>query len=586
LLETIDTETIAGMKKHIELYPNSDVANEFTYILANYYRKTDFSKAISFLQNLQNRPPIIEQQFIEAKISLAEHFYQQKKFEEALSFYQAISANLQLSKPNTMFHYLSSKMEVAKKDTLPLLKNVEFLSAQKEMENLVNNVHDFSQYQAALSYLSASFRSTENRQKAIDYTLRMADKKDKEYLLLSEDYLFLDNKEKAKEALLFVQEKNYEQLKQLAMLQFDTNDWSMAKYTFEQLIQRDKNDAENYRYLGHLDYLMEEYAKAIENLETFFTRKAANAPIERAAKELVISLFQMKNRPRAESIWKQHKKDLSSSANHEIELFEAIYYKDIDSRKAIRSFAALIKDGEESIKMKAYFWRGSYQFGTKKPAEAKPDFEKVLQANDKELVNEANLKLGTIYFSEENYEKSLHHYYLVIQSDEKGELALSAAQNFAFVCKTIEEWQKAIEAYEIILARWGDETLQAKTLFDIAFCYYRDKKYDSAIEMFNQAIPVLQDREMEAEAQYWIAESFSGAEQFEKAITEFLKVSYNYSHFPQWAASAELRSGEIYLQIRQLERAIAIYERIISKYGRYSDWGKQAQERLNQMKTE
>jgi tetratricopeptide (TPR) repeat protein len=525
-----------------------------------------------------------KQQFIEAKIELAEYYYQKKEYESALASYQTIAEEIHLSRPQTLFHSLVCKMEIAKKDTINLGENNDYLTSQKEMENLVTNVHDFPESSIALNYLANSFRSTGNIGKGITYTLRIPNKKDAEYLLLTQDYLQTGNLEAAKEALLYTQEKNYEQLKQLAKLQFETEDFSMAKYSFEQLILKQKSDADNYLYLGQLAFIEENFAKAVEYFEMFFTNRKSDSPLEKPATELIISLFRINNRPRAESVLKQYSKELSESAKQEIELNEGIYYKKIDAKKAEKIFSSLIKNGTEFIRMKAYFWRGVTRLEQKKTAEAKQDFEKAIFADDKQIVNESNLKLGTIYFSEENYQKSLEHYYNVIQADDKGDLALSAAQNFAVVCKTIQEWQKAIDAYEIILERLGDKSLQANTVFDIAFCYFRDKKYERAVEMFSQSIPLLQDKEMEAEAQYWIAESYAGKEQFEKAITEFLKVSYNYAAFPHWAASAELRAGETYLATRQIDRAVAIYERVITKYGRYSDWGKQAQERLIELK--
>ncbi|MDY6915079.1 MAG: tetratricopeptide repeat protein, partial [Candidatus Cloacimonadota bacterium] len=178
---------------------------------------------------------------------------------------------------------------------------------------------------------------------------------------------------------------------------------------------------------------------------------------------------------------------------------------------------------------------------------------------------------------------ALSHYYYVIQNDTDGDLAFDAAKNFAYVCKTIEEWQKAVEAYQIILERWGDAELEAQTIFDIAFCHFRDKKYEKAIQMFQQSMQILEDGELKAEAQYWLAESYFGMENYEKAVTEFLKVSYNYNDYLQWAALSELRAGQVYLEAGSIEKAKRLFNRIIDKYSASSDWGREAVKILKEL---
>jgi len=66
----------------------------------------------------------------------------------------------------------------------------------------------------------------------------------------------------------------------------------------------------------------------------------------------------------------------------------------------------------------------------------------------------------------------------------------------------------------------------------------------------------------------------------ETAVSELLKVGYNYPQFTQWAASAELKAGEAYQNGNQIEKAKQIYERVMSKYGKYSQWGTEASSRL------
>jgi TolA-binding protein len=370
------------------------------------------------------------------------------------------------------------------------------------------------------------------------------------------------------------------------MLQFETNDLEMSEYTYKELSKRNPKDRDIYRMLGRINFVQENFLDAAKYYKNIVDALGENFTGEKhigqIAKENIISLYRIENRPKAQTLTKKFKTVLSLEDKNEIKLNEGIYYIEIDKKKAEGVFTKLLKDTalKNDTKIATYFWRGVCRLEMKKSDEAEADFETVANSIDETFSNQAHLKLGTLNFSNEKYDKSLEHYYKVIENDKDGKLAFDAARNFAFVCKTIEEWQKAVSAYEIILERWGDEELESSTMFDIAFCHYRDKKYKNAIEMFRKALSILETKELKAEAQYWIADSYFGLDEYEKSISEYLKVSYAYPEFPHWAASAELRAGEAYINLKDNEKARRTFERIIEKYGRSSNWGKEALKRL------
>ena len=415
------------------------------------------------------------------------------------------------------------------------------------------------------------------------------DRDDDYYLDLSNDYLKIGNKEKAKEYLLHIKEKDIETLRKLANLQFETRDYEMAKYTYNELVKKEKNNLQNYKMLAHISFLQEDFLDAAKNYKVIVDKLGENFKdyqnIRQVALENIISLYRIENRPKAETLTKKFKDILSEDDLDEIELNKGIYQIEVDPKKGEKIFKNLLKKPElkAETKIAAYFRRGIARLKQEKIEEAEVDFKTVANSIDPELSKQAHLKLGTINFSNENFQQALENYYKVIEADDDGQLAFDAAKNFAFVCKTIKEWQKAIAAYEIILERWGDSGLEAATVFDIAFCHFRDKKYMKSIEMFERAIPILNEKELQAEAHYWIGESYFGQEDYEKAISEFLKVGYNYSEFAQWTASAELRAGESYINLDKKDKAKRTFERIIDKYGKYSDWGKEASKRLESM---
>ncbi len=580
--DRVNSEIIPKLEEFVQKYPKSFASNEFVLEIGNYYRtQNNMKKAASYFEKLINYSEISNEDFYNAKIDLAEYYYSIDDDNNALKNYMIADSQINLKRPLIYFHYAVILHETGKVE-----------KAKNKLTFLVNNSEYYEGYDNTINFFSRILRKSGDFEDAIKYNLLIpvARRNDNFYFSLADDYLKINNKEEAKETLMFIVNKDNDILRKLADLQFETGDLEMAKYTFEELTKKEKSNLRNYEMLGRIAFIQDDFLEVAVNYKKIIDKLGDKFKgydsISQVAKENIISLYRIENRPKAEKLINKFKRILSISAKHEIELSRGIYYSTIDKKKAESIFTKLLKQKQLSgnVMIGAYFWRGVVRLEMKKTKEAESDFEIVANSIDENLSNQANLKLGTINFSNEKYQKALNYYYKVIKNDKTGKLALDAAQNFAYVCKTIGEWQKAVAAYEIILERWGDVELEAKTVFDIAFCHFRDKKYQNAIKMFERSIHVLKDRELEAEAQYWIGESYFGMDDYETAVSEFLKVGYSYQEFTQWAASAELRAGEAYVNMKKIDKAKRMYERIISKYGKFSQWGVEANKRLEALK--
>jgi TolA-binding protein len=578
--ETFTPAFIAEMNEYINRYPATEAANEFRLTLGQHLMPTDPVAAVVLFEALQLVPAIQADAFYQAKIDAAEYYYSNDDDARALELYRMADQRIKLSQPQVYFHY-----------AVVLNESGQTEQAIDKLAFLINNADEFEGFDSTIAYFTRILRAASRYEEAIKYQMLIPTNRrsDEFYRTLSGDYLALGNKEKAKESLMYIVEKNEEILADLAQLQLDTGDLVMAAYSYGEL---NKLDATNLYYidrLGHIAFLQQryldaavQYKKIVDKLGNTFESYDNIAAL---AKENIIALYRVQNRPKAEKLTKQFKKQLDETALNEIALNEAIYYQDIELKTAKKLYGKLLKKEnlDESIAMQAHFWRGVMYLKNKENDAALADFQQVTKAQDAHLRNQAYLKLGTINFTQENYDQALADYFYVIQNDDQGDLAKDAARNFAFVAKRLEQWQKAVSAYEIILERWGDTGLQAETIFDIAFCHYRDKKYSNAVEMFRNAVSLLPTDLQKAEAQYWLGESYYGMDLYETAITEFLKVSYNYPAITDWAASAELRAGECYMKMRQFAKAKTIFQRVISKFGAGSNYGQQAQEHLRNL---
>ena len=487
------------------------------------------------------------------------------------------NVTINIDKPQVLFHYAVVTDQLDYDD-----------AADKRLELLINNASNFSGYGDALQYYIDFLLDKEEYERALGYVNRVkSEDRDSDYYVKSA-LLFkkLGRNEEAKIALMHIQDKSIDVLQDLAQLQFVTNDFMMADYTYNDLM---KKDSENLHYpymVGHIAFILEDYLKSATSYKIVVDRLgdsfAGFDNLETLVLENIIALYRIENRPKAELLTEKFEDHISEKNRQIIAINEAIYYVKIDAKKATKILNKILKEPQDdSVKYLAQYWRGVSYLAAEKNAEAEADLLVAMESGDREIMNMAALKLGTLKFSQENYEKALDYYYDVIIHDSSGKYALDAANNFAFVCKSREEWQKAVAAYEIILEKWGDSELEGKTIFDIAYCHYRDHKYGEAIKMFNRAMPLL-DEDMQAESQFWKGEAYFSMEDYSDAVTEFLKVGYNYAGLTHWAASAELRAADAYVGMDDIVKAKRLYQRVIDKYGEMSQWGKSAAAKLAQ----
>ncbi|HPR16764.1 MAG TPA: tetratricopeptide repeat protein [Candidatus Cloacimonadota bacterium] len=577
----VTSQLAENLNDYIHNYPQGESANEFRYQLYLYYQEqNDVPRSAIYAAVLENDGSIPETGFYAAKITLAEDYYAKDQNDQALRNYRLADSYIDLKRPQIYYHYAVTLNETG-----------NTTEARDKLAFLINNGGHFAGFDNVINYFCNILRSIAEYDNVIKYMRMLPEEQqnDKYWKQLAEDYLISGDVENGKIALMHIVNKDYETLSRLGQLQYESGELEMAKYTFTELTERNKDDLKNYEILGRIAFQQEEYLETAQNYKVIIDKLgekyAAYKGIKQVALENIIALYRIDNRPKAERLTDQFRKMFSDEEINQVELNRGIYQKKLDKKKALGIFTSLIKGKkvDNSTRIQAYFWRGVTQMEQNDLTGAEEDFTTVANSIDKDMSNQAHLKLGTINFSNEKYEEALEHYYKVIENDENGALAFDAARNFAYVCKTIEEWQKAIAAYQIILERWGDQKLEAQTIFDIAYCYYRDRKFKDAADMFARAIPLLKDDEVKAEAQYWIGESYFGMEDYVQSISEFLKVGYEYPKFTHWAASAELKAGEAYLEMNKKTKARQMYERIIDKYGRTSQWGTEAQKRLENL---
>ncbi len=560
--------------------------NLFRFWLWKYYRSTNqpdklFNVGIQIKQDRFIR----KSDLINIRMGIAEIYYKKADYQSALENYKQAEANLNLSNPQLYYHYAFCLYQLGEKEDAFII-----------IKSILQNNQNIPEMKEARYMIANAYIEQGRNAEAIDMILNNppSQRNDKDYQILADLYQKTSNLDKEKESLLFIKDKSLESLRRLAELHEATNDMAMAEYTWTELTKKEVNTimkANAYFSLSLISFKKNENQACINSSQKAFLLIPKNSKdpelkysLSQMIKLQIISYYKISNRPKAESVEKENSALLKTDpdAVSEIRLNEGIYYAKMDKDKSVKILSALIKSKytNQNIVDQAYLWRGTTYYQLKKYDDAETDLLSAGNSTFNEIKNAAYQRLGTLNYTRENFDQAMYYYHYVILNDSTGVLALDAANNFAIVAKITKDWERAVQAYQWIISRWGDQQFSQETRFNIAFCYYQAKLYDRSLQIFEQYQDNFSTEEMKAEALYWIAENYFAKEDFEQSINAFLKVSYTYPSQTRWAGVSEYRAGEVYLRINQPDKARQIFEKILSKYGSGSDIGKEASKYL------
>ena len=588
----IRAENVNNAASFVNLTPanrnNIDFRNFFRFQLWKYYQETEQTEEMLDIARTITADAFVGSlDFQLVQVMLASYHYQNQEYSEAINAFSKAERFLTLAHPEYYYQYAMSLYQ----------SRTERDKAVDILQKLVLNNIENENLNTAKNLILVQWIATNRMQDALDILTQIPP-----LLRIDEDYRYFaliynrqGRQQQEKEALLYIKDKTMNEYQRIATLHLLTGDRVMAEYTWNEILQNAtqlENRLNAYASLGNMNFREENFRETITNHEEFFrlynTSVVADDLLfspDIVAKELIISYYMIDNRPRAETT----QKNLNNHINRnpeilaEIRLYEGIYYTKMDPRRATRPLTQVIEDINTPIEIafKAMYYRAIMQIQENKYEIAERDLETALNTEDETLKNLVRLTLGNLHFSREKYEDALELYYDIIVNDMDGSLAKDAAHNFALAARHISDWDIAIAAYKIIMDRWGQTHLDPQTRLTIGFSFYQAKEYDQALILLNQLLPDLPTNELKAEAQYWIAESFVGKNEFDNAIAEFHRLRNSYPRETRWTGLAELKIAEIYHARGDIDTAEALFREIIRAHGAASDLGREANKYLN-----
>ncbi|MBN2091118.1 tetratricopeptide repeat protein, partial [candidate division KSB1 bacterium] len=165
-------------------------------------------------------------------------------------------------------------------------------------------------------------------------------------------------------------------------------------------------------------------------------------------------------------------------------------------------------------------------------------------------------------------------------------------QNEKYVLQSLINCYEILSMYDqvLMLARehlkkYPDDANSFNLKIKIGMTYKALKQYDLAIAQFEELNKVA-GMEFEGEVQYYLAQCYEEMGQFERAITEYLKVKYvsRQTNDLPWDVSAQYRASESYVKIKRYDEAINLLEKIVKTQGLQSDFGRKAALQIEEIK--
>ncbi|MBI5788730.1 MAG: DUF3808 domain-containing protein, partial [Candidatus Schekmanbacteria bacterium] len=140
---------------------------------------------------------------------------------------------------------------------------------------------------------------------------------------------------------------------------------------------------------------------------------------------------------------------------------------------------------------------------------------------------------------------------------------------------------EAQEAFQSLRKRFPDSALVFNAYLEEGHILRRQKKYGAALEQYKQIISSSSE-DLIVEAQYWIGECHLLADQYEQAVSEYMRVAYLYPDKQPWADKALLGAGMAYAKWGKTADAVKLLEKV--KKSPDPELSKQAENQLESLK--
>ncbi len=151
------------------------------------------------------------------------------------------------------------------------------------------------------------------------------------------------------------------------------------------------------------------------------------------------------------------------------------------------------------------------------------------------------------------------------------ELTETAHLTLALALHDTGAWDAALRELQDHRSRYPESERLFEVDFSIGRCLKQLDRIPSAVQAFRRVTSTHRG-ETAARAQYEIGECFRAQNNYEDALSEYLKVRFLYAH-DDWIAASLFRTGQCFEKLGQDDRARSTYTELSSQYPK-SEWAK------------
>jgi tetratricopeptide (TPR) repeat protein len=197
----------------------------------------------------------------------------------------------------------------------------------------------------------------------------------------------------------------------------------------------------------------------------------------------------------------------------------------------------------------------------------------------------AYFKVAMILHEREEFVQAADHFARVVEHGKTdAQTRYRAAYNAAVAYQKVTAWLDAAKMYTVVLGDTTGRLSSSSIHLKIGFCLVQASHIEEALGHF-EAASQNPSAEEKPEILYWVGTCHAKLGEYQKAITEYLKVPYLYSGMGKWGVTAEFEAARLYERQGEYEKAVSLYRKIVRSDGEQGRFGRQAQRRIQRLAT-
>ena len=227
---------------------------------------------------------------------------------------------------------------------------------------------------------------------------------------------------------------------------------------------------------------------------------------------------------------------------------KAVYIKK-DFKRAVNKFAAYLDEFPNGIFLNdANYMMAECYVNLEKPAQSLPYFEKVIEAPYGEWTEEALYKASAIYMENEEYQKAIGRFKLLVEKTEYAVYEKDALVGLMTAYNELEDFENTAKYAQLVEANAlveNSNKFQARLLLGNA--YFNSHKYDLAYAAYDKIAGETQ-KVMAAEAIYQMAYIKYLKEDYASSQELSIRLLKEFSNYPYWYAKGYILLADILIK--------------------------------------